>query len=286
MKTPILFLVYNRPEYTKRVFKAIREARPEMLFVSADGPKANQPEDIKLCEQAREIATQIDWPCEIKTLFRNQNLGCKLAISGGINWFFENVPEGIILEDDCLPNKSFFTYCEILLERYRNENRVMMISGSNPATSVESSSDYFFSRFYTIWGWATWKRAWDKFDINITNWPKLKKENFLEKIFPHNLENRLFTERMFDNIHGNEKSSVWGLQWVYACMTNNAFVILPKHNLISNIGLSGTHEMDERQLSLKTAEFDFDHFSHPSEIKTEQNIEDLLFEKSGLGKSG
>lgn len=282
MKTPVLFLVYNRPEYTKKVFEAIRKVRPEKLFISADGPRLGKIGDTKLCEETRKIIGQVDWSCEVKTIFRDKNLGCKLGMIGGISWFFEHVEEGIILEDDCLPNESFFIFCEILLNKYRNKDKVMMISGSNPATSVVLKDDYFFSRFYHIWGWATWKRAWEKFDINISNWQRLKKEKFLESIFPNNLKNQLFIGRMFDDAYGNEKCSVWSLQWTYACLVNNAFAILPRCNLINNIGPIGTHEMNHNQLFLETKEVDFNNFSHPREIKIDQNIEDLLFEKSGL----
>jgi len=282
MKTPILFLIYNRPEYIKKVFESIKQARPERLFISADGPKSDDEKDFKLCEEARD-ACVVDWPCEIKTLFRDKNLGCRLGISGGINWFFEHVEEGIILEDDCLPNESFFNFCENLLLKYRNENKVMMISGSNPAGSVSVDNDYFFSHFYHIWGWATWKRAWKKYDINLSDWPKLKKENFLKKIFPSNLENRLFAERMFDQVYGKD-SSVWSIQWTYTCLINNGFAILPKHNLISNIGLIGLHEMNNDQLFLETKSIDFNNFSHPTQLNVNQKAEDFLFEKSGLSK--
>ena len=282
MKTPILLLIYNRQEYTQKVFEAIREARPEELFISADGPKVEIQGNFKLCEETRRIVNKINWPCKVKTLFRDKNLGCKLSISAGIDWFFENVSEGIILEDDCLPNKSFFRYCEMLLEKYRNEEGVMMISGSNPAVSLEISGDYFFSCFYTIWGWATWKRSWNKFDINMHSWPQFKQEKTIKKVFSGKLKNQDFTERMFDSVYNNKKSSVWSLQWVYACIENESFVILPKNNLICNIGLIGTHEMNNNQLFLKTEEIDFDKFSHPPEIKLDPNIEDLLFKKSGL----
>jgi len=284
MTTPILLLIYNRPDYTKEVFAAIRDARPKKLYISADGPRTDIKDDFKLCGETRNIVSQVDWECEVKTLFRDKNLGCKLGMSGGINWFFENVDEGIILEDDCLPNNSFFNFCENLLEKYRDENKVMMIAGSNPATSVDLEDDYFFSRFYTIWGWATWKRAWDKFDINVSDWPKFKSANYLETIFPNNLKNRIFIERMFDEAYGSEKCSVWSLQWTYSCMVNGGFAILPKHNLISNIGLIGTHEMNNEQLFLETQEINLDTNLHPSEISIHQYIEDLLFEKSGLCK--
>ncbi len=282
MKTPILFIIYNRPEYTKKVFEAIKKAKPEKLFISADGPRSDRVGDVGLCEETRKIIDGVDWKCEVKILFRDKNLGCRLGVSSGISWFFEHVEEGIILEDDCLPNESFFYYCEILLEKYRNENKVMMISGSNPATSIEGENDYFFSRFYHIWGWATWKRAWEKFDISISTWPKLKKENFLDGIFKNNLKNKIFIERMFDDVYGNEKCSVWSLQWTYACLVNGAFAILPKQNLISNIGFVGVHEMNNDQLFLVTKNINFNNFSHPIEIKIDQDIEKVLFDKSGL----
>jgi hypothetical protein len=282
MKTPVLFLIYNRPQYTEKVFEAIRNAEPERLFISADGPKSGKSADLQLCEEVRRIVTKIDWPCTVKTLLRDENLGCKLGMSSGINWFFDQVDEGIILEDDCLPNKSFFRFSEMMLEKYRDENKIMMIAGSNPATSVNIEDSYLFSRFYTIWGWATWKRAWNKFDINITAWPKLKADRFLETIFSDNLKNRNFIERMFDEANGNENCSVWSLQWTFACLVNNAFAIIPKHNLVSNIGLIGTHEMNNNQLFMEEQEIDYNDFLHPKQIKIDQYIEDLFFEKSGL----
>jgi len=281
MKTPILFLVYNRPKYTLKVFETIRRAKPERLFISADGPRMDKIQDIELCQDTKRIIEKVDWPCEVKTLFRDKNLGCKLGISGGINWFFEHVKEGIILEDDCLPNDSFFLFCNKLLEKYRYENKVMMISGSNPATYMAIDSDYLFSRFYHIWGWATWRRAWKKFDINLSEWPKLKKDNFLDKVYPHNLKNKLFTKKMFDQVFEKE-SSTWDIQWAYSCLINKAFAILPKHNLISNIGLIGHHKMNTDQLCLKTKEINFENFKSPAKIDINKNMENLLFEKSGL----
>lgn len=281
MNTPILLLIYNRPKYTEKVFSVIREIKPKKLFIHADGPKSEKPEDVVLCNQARDIVNNIDWDCEIKKLFRDTNLGCKLGMSRGINWFFDNVGEGIIIEDDCLPNKSFFKFCEDLLEKYRHEEKVMMISGSNPAISVDIKTDYFFSQFYHIWGWATWKRAWNKFDINISNWPKFRDSDFLEKKFPHSEENKIFVRQMFDQIYGN-KSSVWGVQWTYTCLVNNSFAILPKHNMVSNIGFTGTHQMNKDQLLLKSEEIDFSKFKHPNRITINYDLENYLFEKSGL----
>lgn len=281
MNTPVLFLIYNRPEYTQKVFKSIREAEPNKLFIHVDGPKKDEQEDIELCERTREIVNNVDWDCEVKTLFRDRNLGCKLGMSGGITWFFENVAEGIILEDDCLPNKSFFAYCEKLLYKYRNNENVLMISGSNPATFVDIDSDYFFSYFYHIWGWATWRRSWKKFDINISDWPKFRDSDFLKQKFPNNVDNRAFIKQMFDQIYG-KKASVWGVQWTYICLVNGGYAILPKHNLISNIGITGTHEMNNNQLMLKTKEINFKKFKHPDKIEVDHDVDKYLFEKSGL----
>lgn len=281
MNTPVLFLIYNRPEYTKKVFDSIKKTKPKKLFIHADGPKKDDPKDLDLCIETRKVMSQIDWDCEVKTLFRDENLGCKLGMSGGISWFFNEVEEGIILEDDCLPDQSFFGYCEILLSKYRNEESVMMISGSNPAVSVNVNTDYFFSYFYHIWGWATWRRSWKKFDIEISTWPKLRDSGFLEKKFPTNEVNRTFLKQMFDQIYG-KPASVWGVQWTYTCLTNNGFAILPKHNMISNIGFVGTHKMNDKQLDLKTKGIDLGHIKHPERIEINSNIEDQLFESSGL----
>lgn len=282
MKTPVLLLIYNRPNYTKEVFAAIRNAKPSKIYISADGANANRKDDVILCNEARSIVSQVDWDCEVKRLYRGNNLGCKLGISGGIEWFFEHEEEGIILEDDCLPNKSFFNFCELLLEKYREENNVMMIAGSNPAISVKVGNDYFFSRFYTIWGWATWKRAWQKFDINLSEWQNLRNSNFLDSIYTDNTENRHFTEKIFDETYKNKQSSYWAVQWAYSCMINNGVAILPKHNMIKNIGFKGTHEMNNNQLSLTTNEIDFKNISHPTYISIDNQIEKLLFDKSGL----
>lgn len=284
MNTPVLFLIYNRPEYAEKVFRSIREARPTRLFIHADGPKEDKQGDVELCEKARKIVNSIDWRCEVKILFRDKNLGCKLGVSGGITWFFNNVDEGIILEDDCLSTESFFEYCERLLAKYRVNDRIMMISGSNPATAIyDMESDYFFSQFYHVWGWATWKRAWAKMDIDLLDWPIYKKDNLLDKFYQHNQNNRRFSEKMFDKVY-NKKSSVWAIQWSYSCLTNNGLAILPKYNLVSNIGLSGDHSMNPDQLFLKTKAVDFNNLVHPRKIGIQGDIENLLFKKSGLSK--
>ena len=157
--TPILFIIFNRPDTAKKVFKKIQKIEPKQLFIAADGPRKNKPEDVELCKQTREILNGINWDCELITLLREENVGCKKGPADAISWFFEHVEEGIILEDDCLPSDSFFPFCEELLEKYRYDTRIMHIGGSIQLPDYENPDSYYFSRLSHVWGWATWKRA-------------------------------------------------------------------------------------------------------------------------------
>lgn len=168
LSTPVLFVVFNRPETTSRVFNSIRNARPARLYVAADGPRAMREGEAQRCVEVRRIASAVDWPCEVRTLFRDENIGCRRSVSGAISWFFEHEPEGIILEDDCLPDASFFSYCATLLERYRIEPRVMAITGNNFQPSMEGySASYYYSIYNHVWGWASWRRAWALYDADM-----------------------------------------------------------------------------------------------------------------------
>lgn len=174
MHSAVLFLVFNRPDTTRQVLDSIRQARPPRLYVAADGAREDRPGERERCERVRGIATDVDWPCEVHTLFRARNLGCKTAVSGGISWFFEQEEEGIILEDDVLPDQSFFVFCEELLERYRHEAKVTMISGDYfHGNNHQPTASYFFSRYTHIWGWASWRRAWQHYDREMAQWPSL-----------------------------------------------------------------------------------------------------------------
>ncbi|MEA3452423.1 MAG: hypothetical protein U9Q83_11050 [Bacteroidota bacterium] len=230
---PILFLVFNRPENTKKVFSAIRDAKPEKLFLAADGPRKDVPEDKEKCRITRNIATDVDWDCELKTLIRDKNLGCGLAVSSAITWFFENVEEGIILEDDCLPSQSFFSFCEIMLEKFRNDERIMMVTGFNQFGEWNSDKyDYFFSRG-GIWGWATWKRAWRHFSMEI---PDINSEDCkyaLKSVYP---DSKIFKMRYKQIYNASKKQNVWGYLWIYARVMNNGLSVTSSRNLIKNIG--------------------------------------------------
>src|SRR3989344_1301108 len=183
IKPPILFLVFNRPQLTKKVFSEIRRFKPKKLFISADGPRSGNSQDRILCKRVRKITEKVDWPCEVKRLYRDGNLGCKNSISKALSWFFENENEGIILEDDCLPDTTFFQFCGEMLEKYRHNKDVGIISGDNFIKGSTIEDSYYFSNYFHMWGWATWKRSWKSYDLTMRKWPKLNKDKWLEQLF-------------------------------------------------------------------------------------------------------
>lgn len=235
MKTPILFLIFNRPEPTQRVFEEIRKARPEKLFVAADGPRTNYSDDIDRCKEARMISLKIDWPCEVKTLFRDNNLGCKIAVSSAIDWFFENVEAGIILEDDCLPDPSFFPFCEELLGRYRDNESVMMVSGFNAGGSSSAGDSYLFSKYAAIWGWASWRRAWKHYDVSTKSWADA---GVRDRIKMRIGDKQVWRSKQwtYDQLYAGTKDT-WDYQWEYAILLNSGLSVVPGVNLIENIGV-------------------------------------------------
>lgn len=248
--TPILFLIFNRPDTTQLVFDVIRQVKPKQLFVAADGPRSNIKNEKYLCQRTKEIIQQVDWNCKVKTLFREENLGCGNAVSSAVTWFFENVEEGIILEDDCLPNESFFIFCEQILNKYRCEEKIMHVSGNNFLfDKVKIKDDYYFSHIPHIWGWATWRRAWQTYNFEITDWPELKREKMLSKIFSRPIFS-LGWSRIFDQIY-RHKIDTWDFQWTYTIFKNNGYCINPKTNLVSNIGFSesATHTNKKNKFS-------------------------------------
>jgi len=245
MKTPVLFIIFNRQETTKKVFEAIKVAKPEKLFIAADGPRKNIANEKELCEETRKIIDKIDWECEVKTLFREENLGCGKAVSGAITWFFENVEEGIILEDDCLPHPSFFKYCEELLDHYRLDNKIFMISGNNfLPKKLKPAGSYYFSQIPHIWGWATWKRSWTKYDFNIADLPAFIKNGEI-KMWSNIYVQKYWLEK-FNDVY-LKKINTWDYQLVYTMWKNKNFSIAPKVNLVSNIGfgIGGTHTLNK-----------------------------------------
>jgi hypothetical protein len=236
-ETPVLFLVYNRPYHTTVVFDTIKKLKPKYLYISADGPNPKKEFDQVNCDKVKSIFNSIDWDCELKTLFRKENLGCRVAVSSAIDWFFNNIDKGIIIEDDILPDITFFGFCEQLLKFYEFDVSVMQISGTNVEKVWKSNkNDYFFSMFGGIWGWATWKRAWEKYNVDIPDWSNNEVQEILNNKWFGDKE---FQERkkIYDKIYNNQIDT-WDYQWTFYKLLNNGFSVVPSKNLISNIGFS------------------------------------------------
>src|SRR5258708_7536122 len=211
-KVPVLFLIFNRPDLTEVVFAQIKKALPQQLFIAADGPRKDKLADVELCKRSREVVlSNINWPCEVKTLMRKENLGCKIAVSSAINWFFEHVEEGIILEDDTVPDITFFRFCSELLEKYKDDQNVMSISGSNLLGKWSKGSLSYFRGHGGIWGWATWRRAWRKYDITMDSWNSL----LTKKLIQNEIGTKEWFEYysgMFSKCHENNFDT-WDVQW-------------------------------------------------------------------------
>jgi len=238
---PVLFIAFNRPDTTSLVFNAIRDARPSKLYVAVDGPRAGLEGEFEKVARVRKIATSVDWPCELKTLIRETNLGCKYAVSGAISWFFDNEDSGIILEDDCLPDLSFFGFCQEMLVKYRNDTRVLMVSGTNLAWDINGKEGYYFSRYPHIWGWASWRRAWKSYDVDMNDLPQLLKDKNFISSFKSKSEYRYWAHYFLDVYTG--RINTWDIQVVYLALTQGQLTIFPSGNLVSNIGfgVDATH---------------------------------------------
>ena len=283
LTTPVLFMIFNRPDTTQKVFNAIRQAKPKQLFVAADGPREETEGEKEKCKQARKVIEQVDWNCEVKTLFRDKNLGCKIADTFAIDWFFENVDEGIILEDDCLPSQSFFWFCQELLEYYRSDRRIMMVSGNNfQFGKARGEGSYYFSKYVQVWGWATWRRAWKCFDVNMKNFEEFKKEVQINNIFNIKQQQK-YWPKVFQIVHEG-KIDTWDHQWAYTCFINNGLCIKPNINLVSNIGFgsNSTHTKDKNSIFSEVEAREITDIIHPNFVLADQEA-DLLTSKLCFG---
>lgn len=240
-KTPVLFLIFNRPDTTAQVFAQIKKVQPKFLFLAADGPRIDKEGEKEKCIQAREIVMDgIDWDCEVKTLYRNENLGCGKAVSEAITWFFENVEQGIILEDDCLPDDSFFHFCEEMLEKYANDQRVFAVNGCNFNFKLDGTESYFFSRYMNVWGWATWRQSAEKIDYNMNTWQRQNKLLFLWKrlrlnFWDMDLDWYKYWKYIFNDVY-QKKLDTWDYQWQYQQLVAQKVTIISSKNLIKNLG--------------------------------------------------
>ena len=251
LETAVLFLVFNRPEATAKVFESIRRAKPVRLYVAADGPRANRTDELGKVTNVQKIATAVDWPCQVITLFRNQNLGCKYAVSSAIDWFFQHEECGIILEDDVLPADGFFEYCQVALKEYINNPSVGMITGHSIEPKTELSKQNYTTKLSTyglVWGWATWRQVWLQYDVELFDW----NPHELDFLKAKKSSSQLYVDmwcQIFSSVKSGEIDT-WDYQLNYLLLKNNLLCVIPPYNLIDNIGFGAeaTHTAGEKPI--------------------------------------
>jgi hypothetical protein len=271
---PILFLIFNRPKKTKQVFEAIRAQKPRQIFIAADGPRSNVESDKASCDQTRSIIDEIDWDCSLQTLFRSENLGCKLAVSSAIDWFFNNVEMGIILEDDCLPNDSFFPFLDELLQKYRGRSQIMMISGSRlMPQNQELEHGYEFTSHPIIWGWATWRRAWSLYDVNMSDLPSFLQQQSLDRISDDQDIRNYWINCLIKTYLG--EINTWDYPWMFSHLLHDGLGICPNKNLVKNIGFDqdATHGDSPVMAKATSDTHSLTIQSHPEQIAPNQNMD-------------
>lgn len=278
LRTPVAFIIFKRADTTEKVFEAIRKAKPRKLLVIADGPRQDVPGEAEKCSYTRAIVERVDWDCEVLTNYSEVNLGCKKRVSSGLNWVFQNVEEAIILEDDCLPDPTFFQFCASLLDKYRNDRRIFSISGQNLLFGQKRTDySYYFSRHTYVWGWATWKRAWHYYDLNMKLWPEIKEKNFLSDL----LVDRQAVKHWSKDFQGlyNGQIDTWDYQWMFACWTQNGLNIHPNSNLVSNIGFGSesthTARKKSRYAAISTEPINFP-LQHPPYLIYDRRADDYV----------
>ena len=279
-KSPILFLIFNRPNESQILFNAIREAKPKKLYVAADGPRNNGKDEL-ICQETKNILNQIDWECELKTLFREKNLGCGKAVSSAITWFFENEAEGIILEDDCLPSLDFFRFCDTMLEKYREDERIGHICGCNFQDGLKrGNGSYYFSKLTHVWGWASWRRVWVKYDFQMCHLEKAIESDILSSL----TSNKHYKEILYNAINKTKNGEIntWDYQYLFLNQVNNHLSVIPNYNMISNIGFNsdGTHTLNvESPMSNVAIEALPKEIIHPEYIYTNCIADNYTLEK-------
>jgi len=249
---PVLLIGFNRPLFTQRVLSILRQVKPSRLYVACDGPRPDHAADAERCVQVRRACQQqpeglIDWNCEIAYRLNDTNQGCRATVVGALDWLFAHEHEAIILEDDILPDLSFFPYCKILLAHYRDDTRIGCISANNHQRIPPlDGSSYRFSIYSHGWGWATWRRAWSCYDRDLSGWPEFRDAGWLKQ-----LGHAQFVQtwsRWLDALATGPNDSVWDMIWQFSCWQQGFLTILPAVELIENIGfgIDATHTLDQQ----------------------------------------
>ncbi|BAZ42346.1 hypothetical protein NIES4101_83150 [Calothrix sp. NIES-4101] len=283
--TPVAFIIFNRPDLTEQVFHAIAQAKPKKLFVIADGPRF--PEEAEKCQKARSVIERVDWDCEVLTDFSDKNLGCSKRPASAIDWVFSHVEEAIILEDDVLPSPSFFFFCQELLEYYRHDERIMLISGDNYQHGQSHTAySYYFSKYPLTCGWASWRRAWKHYDYHMKSWPEFKRTDLLRFICLDPYEYR-YWKNTFDQMYEDPHIlNAWDFQWTYTCFNQNGLCIVPNSNLICNLGFrsDATHVADESDPRANLPLSDIWEIQHPPFVVANRDADAWEFDNTYYGK--
>ncbi|MCT0218412.1 glycosyltransferase family 2 protein [Synechococcus sp. CS-1329] len=276
--TPVLLLAFRRPDTTRPVLEALRQLRPSQLFVACDGPRATVADDQAACAATRAlIDAAIDWPCRVERLYRHHNRGCRRGVSEAIDWFFDQVPEGIVLEDDVVPTADFFRYCALLLERYRHDGRIGAISGNNfQRARPRDGSSYYFSLYNHVWGWASWRRAWRSYDAELASWPSFRDQGWLEQIGGRRFSR--YWSGCIERVWQGE-CDTWDYIWTYSCWRQGLLTCLPAVNLVENVGFGHAHATHTRHGPSPhrgTAALETE-LVHPAQLLRDRAADDFTF---------
>jgi hypothetical protein len=287
-KLPVLIITFNKENETKLVFSQIRLYKPEKLFIASDGPRSSVLKEYDICTRIRKwVLGSVDWDCQVETQFNELNLGCGRNPVKAIDWFFDHVDKGIILEDDCLPGLSFFNFCEINIEKYERNPDFSIVSGNNfqIRQPMDLNYDYYFSVFPSTWGWATWKRVWEGYQFVIPKWNQAEEKELKEFLFTETK----YSQWWINQLHWMQKTKpedMWDFQLYFHCMKRKQLAIIPKANLVSNIGFGelATHTTDRESYFSNLPVYDLDFpLRHPDRI--ERNYEaDLYVQKILFGE--
>ena len=277
LKTPVAYIIFNRPRHTRETFAAIRAQRPETLLIIADGPREGHPTDAERCRETREIVEQIDWPCRVLQNYAQQNMGCKKRVSSGLDWVFEQVERAIIIEDDCLPNDDFFVFCDTLLDRYEHDERVWVVTGNNfQRGQKRGDAAYYFSKYNHCWGWATWRRAWQHYRVDMPFWPEWGTTADWRHKSLDSVERKVWSG-FLDRVKNGEIDT-WDYQWTACAWYYGGLTATPNANLVTNLGFGpdATHTVatgDQEGLPAQA----LGSLTHLTEIKQDRSADRFVF---------
>ncbi|MDX1959878.1 MAG: hypothetical protein SFU98_15005 [Leptospiraceae bacterium] len=290
MNSPILFLTFNKPNETMRVLSEIKKSKPVKLYIASDHGRETKQGEMEIVSKLRkDMLNFVDWNCEVKTLYRERNLGCKIGVSSAIDWFFQNEEEGIIIEEDCLPRKGAIEFMEIMLDKYRDNTKVMQVSATSYVSEKFKDQSYpysyYFNLFPLIWGWGTWRRSWSKYDLQMKSYPENKANDFLKQYF-HNPEIKNGFYKVFDSAYNNQVNT-WDYQWLYTCLVNNSYCVEPKNCLVQNIGFipeaTHTEKIPEFYKHVKFMDMDVTEIKHPELILHSESLVNFTLRVAYVG---